>query len=179
MAESLKVVMMNQSTLLSVPVEYNSCILHVLEAYQEAREELLKKNEEMEELKKDHEKDIKEFEELATQWEFKERDYKAEMKKLEVQLSKTENGMEKVTLARTKSTVYGSKKIVEAVGRRVSTIKERNAARNSKGKWCHRHFWFITPNILKVRMQWTKYQSSLMCTKMTKVGPRYATREEY
>ncbi len=96
------------------------------------RNELKKKSDEIAELKRGHEKDIKEFEELATQWEFKERDYKVEMKRLEVQLSKTENGLEKVTLARTKSSVHGSK-ISETVGGRVSTIKERNAARNSRG----------------------------------------------
>ncbi len=133
MAETLKVVMMNQNKLISVPVEYNSCILHVLEAYQDLRDELKKRSDEIEGLKEGHEKDVKEFEELATQWEFKERDYKVEIKKLEVQLSKTENGMEMVTLARTKSSVHGSK-ISESMGRRVSTIKERNAARSSRGQ---------------------------------------------
>ncbi|KAI9048934.1 hypothetical protein LZ554_006784 [Drepanopeziza brunnea f. sp. 'monogermtubi'] len=133
MAEMLKVVMMNQSSVAPVPVEYNSTILHVLEAYQELGQELRRKNEAIEELKQGHTKDIKDFETLATQWDLKERDYKKEMRKLEVLLSNTEGGMEKVSLARTKSTVHGSK-IGEKIGREVGTIKARNVARNSRGR---------------------------------------------
>ncbi|EKD20556.1 uncharacterized protein L3040_004153 [Drepanopeziza brunnea f. sp. 'multigermtubi'] len=133
MAEMLKVIMMNQSSVAPVPVEYNSAILHVLEAYQELGQELRRKNESIEELKQGHTKDIKDFETLATQWDLKERDYKNEMRKLEVLLSNTEGGMEKVSLARTKSTVHGSK-IGERIGREVGTIKARNVARNSRGR---------------------------------------------
>jgi hypothetical protein len=100
MAETLKVVMMNQSSVDPVPIAYNSCILHVLEAYQNLRMDLSKREDYIEDLKLSHAKDIKDFEALATQWEMKERDYKTELKKLEVLLSRTEGGLEKVTLAR-------------------------------------------------------------------------------
>ena len=133
MAETLKVVMMNQSTMEHVPIIYNSTILHVLEAYQDLRYELAKKEDAMQELKLNHTRDIKEFEDLATRWEFKERDYKAELKKLEVILSRTDGGLEKVSLARSKSSVHGAAAAAE-IGRGISTIKERNAARNSRGR---------------------------------------------
>lgn len=100
MAETLKVVMMNQSSVDPVPIAYNSCILHVLEAYQDLRMELTKKEDFIEDLRLSDTKDVKDFEALATQWEMKEMDYKTEIKKLEVLLSRTEGGLEKVTLAR-------------------------------------------------------------------------------
>ncbi|KAL2074400.1 hypothetical protein VTL71DRAFT_8178 [Oculimacula yallundae] len=132
MAEMLKVVMMTQSFGTSVPIEYNSTILHVLEAYQEMRMELKRREEAIEELKESHTKDIKDFEALATQWEIKEQNYKTELKKLEVMLSKTEDGLEKVSLARSKSTVHGSQKVGESIKRDIGTIKARHAARISR-----------------------------------------------
>lgn len=124
---------MNQSTMSQVPVQYNSTILHVLEAYQELRMDLRRKEETIEELKQTHTNDIKDFEMLATKWELKEQDYKGEMKKLEILLSRTAGGLEQVSLARTKSRVHGSK-IGESIGKDVGTIKARNVARNSRGK---------------------------------------------
>jgi hypothetical protein len=129
MAETLKVVMMTQSSMDQVPIAYNACILHVLEAYQDLRIELAKKESFLEDLKQSHTKDIEEFEALATQWEMKEREYKIEHKKLEVLLSQTEGGMEKVTLARSRSAVYGSGVAAETIERGISTIKERNSER--------------------------------------------------
>lgn len=132
MAETLKVVMMNQSVIDQVPVEYNACILHVLEAYQDLRQQLNTTQETTEELKLSHTKDIKEFEELAAQWENKERGYKTEIKRLEVILSKTEGGMEAVSMARSNSVIHGTKRASETIGRGIGTIKERNAARDSR-----------------------------------------------
>ncbi|OWP04021.1 ureidoglycolate hydrolase [Marssonina coronariae] len=131
MAEMLKVVMMNQSSFSPVPVEYNSTILHVLEAYEELRLQLRRREEAIEELKQSHLKDIEDFETLATQWEYKEKDYKSEMKKLEIMLSRTEGGLEQVTLARSKSTVHGAK-VGERIGEDNCTIKARYDARSSR-----------------------------------------------
>ena len=88
----------------------------------------------IEDLKHDHARDVRDFETLATKWAAKERDYKSEMKKLEVLLSNTEDGMEKVSLARSKSSVHGSRRAAEIIGRGISAIKARNETRNSKGK---------------------------------------------
>jgi len=133
MAESLKVVMMNQSSMTPVPIAYNACILHILEAYQDLRMELTKKENFLEDLKLSHTKDINDFEALATQWATKERDYKKELKKLEVLLSQTDGGMEKVTLARTNSAVHGSR-AAEAIQRGIGTIRQRNCERSRAGQ---------------------------------------------
>jgi len=103
MAETLQVIMMNQSTMDSLPIEYNACILHVLEAYYDMRQLLNAQQDTIEELKQSHTKNVNDFEALATRWELKEGDYKTELKKLEVLLSKTQGGMEEVALARSKS----------------------------------------------------------------------------
>jgi hypothetical protein len=131
-AEMLKVVMMNQSTMEPVPVQYNSTILHVLEAYQDLRMQLIAKEEAIEVLKQSHTKDIKDFEELAAAWQLKEIDYKVEMKKLEVLLSKTEGGMESVSMARLRSVIHGAEKASDTISRGIGTIKTKNAARNSQ-----------------------------------------------
>lgn len=67
MAEMLKVVMMNQDSIASVPVEYNSCIMHVLEAYQNLRLELRTSKETIEDLRQSHTRDVEDFEAVATQ----------------------------------------------------------------------------------------------------------------
>jgi hypothetical protein len=132
MAETLMVVMMNQSAIDPVPIEYNPCILHVLEAYQDLRRQLNTTQETIQELKLSHTKDIKEFEALATQWENKERDYKTEIKRLEVILSKTEGVMEAVSVARSNSVIHGTKRASGTIRRGIGTIKERNAPRDSR-----------------------------------------------
>jgi hypothetical protein len=131
LAEMLKVVMMNQSTMDPVPLQYNSTILLVLEAYQDLRMQLIAKEEAIDALKESHTKDIKDFEDLASQWHQKESDYKTELKKLEVLLSKTEGGMESVAMARSKSVIHGAEKASDTIKRGIGTIKERNSARNS------------------------------------------------
>ena len=150
MAETLKVVMMNQSAIDQVPIEYNTCILHVLEAYQDLRQQLNTTLETTQELKLSHTKDIKEFEALATQWENKERDYKTEIKRLEIILSKTEGGMEAVSMARSNSVIHGTKRASETIGRGIGTIKERNAAQDARETGRYRFLaFFIVLNLFR------------------------------
>lgn len=65
MAETLKVVMMTRNLMEPVPVEYNTCILHVLEAYHDLQEQLEAKDREIEELRLGHTRDVQDFECLA------------------------------------------------------------------------------------------------------------------
>lgn len=123
---------MTQGTMDPVPVQYNSCILHVLEAYHDMRMQLSAKEEAMNVLKQSHMKDITDFEELAMGWHEKEKQYQAEVKRLEVMLSKTGGGMESVSLARSNSTIHGSVKASDTISRDIGTIKARNAARHSQ-----------------------------------------------
>ncbi|KAH8658861.1 hypothetical protein BGZ60DRAFT_434341 [Tricladium varicosporioides] len=133
MAETLKVIMMNSSLIDPLPIEYNACILHVLETYQNLRLEVNASQNIIDELKESHTKDIKEFEELAINWEKKEQDYKTEIRKLEVLLAKTEGGMETVSMARSRSLVHGSQRAAESIGRSLSNIKQRHESRSSRG----------------------------------------------
>jgi len=151
MVEMLKVVMMNQSSMEPVPIQYNSCILHVLEGYYDLRIQLQyvhsiflwprrswhlryaqlirilrSKDEAIELLKQTHTRNIHDFEELASAWHLKEKDYQVEVKRLEVLLSKT-GGLESVSMARSDSVIHGSKKASEIIKSGIGTIKQRNA----------------------------------------------------
>jgi hypothetical protein len=125
MAETLKVVMMSQSSTTPIPIEYNSCVLHVLEAYQDLRADLNMKEAIIKQLEKSHAGDIKCFEELVAQWEGKETAYKADLKKIEVLLSQTEGGMEKVSMARSESVVHGTPNIGKDICRGLGTSKKQ------------------------------------------------------
>lgn len=131
LVEMLKVVMMNQSTMDPVPVQYNSTILHVLEAYHDLRMQLIATAEAVDVLKQSHTKDIKDFEELAAAWQQRESEYKAEVKNLEVLLSRTEGGMETVAMVRSHSAIHGAEKASDTISRGIGTIKARNAVSSS------------------------------------------------
>ncbi|KAH8602427.1 hypothetical protein B0O99DRAFT_680548 [Bisporella sp. PMI_857] len=126
MVEMLKVAMMTQSSMEPLPIHYNSCILHILEAYYDQKIQIQANEDIVEGLKESHTKDIKEFEDIAGRWEAKEKDYQAEVRRLEILLSRTAGGMESVTLARTKSVVHGSKKASDIIRSEIGSIKERN-----------------------------------------------------
>lgn len=155
MVETLKVVMMDQSSLDPVPAEYNSCILHVLEAYHDLQVQLQNKDEEIGLLKKSHAKDIDDFYEMAKGWTLKESDYQKEVKRLEVLLSNTEGGMESVSIARTHSLVHGSERASYGISKVISSIKERNA--NGQGDTlegkCHRRYFPYSDSHIKILFQ--------------------------
>ncbi|CAD6456634.1 07dfcb61-dfbb-4004-bee6-acf7b4e9139d [Sclerotinia trifoliorum] len=133
MAETLKVVMMTRNLMEPVPVEYNTCIVHVLEAYNDLEEELARKDGEIDDIKARHTKDIREFDVMAEQWKAKEKDYQKEMKNLEILLSKTEGGMENVTMARSKSVIHGARRAADFFEDGMEKIKQ-NFARYSSGR---------------------------------------------
>ncbi|KAF7937549.1 uncharacterized protein EAE98_001863 [Botrytis deweyae] len=133
MAETLKVIMMTRNLMEPIPVEYNTCILHVLESYNDLQEMLAVKEGEIEDIKGRHTKDIREFDGMAEQWKAKEKDYQKEIKNLEVLLSKTEGGMENVTMARSKSVVHGTRRAADLFEDGMEKIKQ-NFARYSSGR---------------------------------------------
>ncbi|KFY43587.1 hypothetical protein V494_01912 [Pseudogymnoascus sp. VKM F-4513 (FW-928)] len=114
LAETLKVIMMNNGSCNPVPAEYNSCILQVLEGYHENYLELQAKIKELEEAKKEKDETAEELWNKTLQWKEEESRYKTEIKKLEVILAKTPQGMELVTMARSQSVVRRNKKKEEA-----------------------------------------------------------------
>lgn len=113
LAETLKVIMMTNGSCDPVPVEYNSCILQVLEGYNTHRSELKTKIKELEEAKKEKEETAMELWQKTLEWKEEESRYKTEIKKLEVILAKTPRGMELVSLARSQSVLRRNKKRAE------------------------------------------------------------------
>jgi hypothetical protein len=143
-AETLKVVMMNQNTMDPVPVQYNSSILHVLEAYHEMRMQIVEKDAEIASLKTNQARDFEDFEEMAMGWVVKENDYQKEVKRLEVLLANTEGGMESVAMARSHSSVHGAKRALDAINSGIGTIKERHAPDKSRNPGKPRCFCLLT-----------------------------------
>ena len=132
LVEYLKVVMMNHDTFAPLPREYNTYILHLLEAYQELREKLSIKQDLIDELRTTNAAELEEFENLAMKWELKENEYKLEVKRLEIMLSKTDGGVENVAIARRNSNVHGTERVAQTIGSGIKTIRGRHVVRDEQ-----------------------------------------------
>lgn len=126
MAETLKVVMMTQGSFEAIPVQYNSCILHILEAYHDMRLEMIAKD-------REHEEDVKKlsdaiitFETEESNWLDKEEIYKAEIRRLEIMLATGERGLDMVTSARSKSALNRDKVQSAAAGDKEIRKRQEN-----------------------------------------------------
>ena len=126
--------MMNQSSLEPVPIQYNSCILHALEAYYDLQVQLQRKTEELESLKERHERDIDDFDEMTKGWSKRENDYQQDVKRLEVLLANTKGGMEAVSIARSHSLVHGSRRVSDKISCGIGTIKDRNESSSQRDR---------------------------------------------
>jgi hypothetical protein len=82
MAETLKVAMMTQNSFDPLRVSYNSCALHVLEAYHHMRQGLFEKDREIRNWEHRHQNDIKDFRQQELQWKRKEDEYKSELQNM-------------------------------------------------------------------------------------------------
>lgn len=98
--------MMTKESCAQVPADYNSCILHILEGYRDLRQQLKSRNEELAKLKALQDTQMAEFEKLGLEWALREKDYKGEVKKLEILLANGPQGLEAVSLARASSVVH-------------------------------------------------------------------------
>lgn len=106
MVEALQVIMMTKGVLSPIPVEYNSYVLHLIEGFHDIQEKLQAANVACDEAKKARSQTSDDFRIVADEWERREAQYKAEVKRLEVLLARTSrDGLETVTLARTSSVV--------------------------------------------------------------------------
>jgi hypothetical protein len=133
MAETLKVAMMTQNSFDPLHVPFNSCILHVLEAYHHMRKELVKKDREIRDREQRHENDIKEFRQQQLWWKGKEGEYKSEMKKLEVMLATGAGGLELVTLARSRSALNGTIKFRAGETQQIGKESELHHVASNEG----------------------------------------------
>lgn len=133
MIETLIVVMMNKSNMEPVPIEHNSTILHMLEAYsklldssrtQEKKIHMLKLDhaKEMELLKLEHGLQVEDWRTVTQMFTEKERDYQTEIKRLEFIIYKSK-GMDTVFAARSNSVVHGSKRFSDTIKNGFGVIK--------------------------------------------------------
>ncbi|KAI1205994.1 uncharacterized protein F4807DRAFT_470568 [Annulohypoxylon truncatum] len=89
-----------------IPIEYNSYILHLIEGFADAQEQIQKADIDRAEARNSLEHHLEHFKAVADEWLEREHQYKAEIKRLEVLLSRTSrDGLEAVTLARTNSVI--------------------------------------------------------------------------
>ncbi|KAH9999250.1 hypothetical protein F4779DRAFT_162442 [Xylariaceae sp. FL0662B] len=106
MIETLQVFFMTRGTIHSLPVAYNSYVQYLIEALAEARAKSRTADTACAQAKQLVEEHLAYFNTVADEWLERESQYKAEIKRLEVLLSKTSrSGLEAVTLARTNSVV--------------------------------------------------------------------------
>ncbi|KAI2464000.1 hypothetical protein F4781DRAFT_436868 [Annulohypoxylon bovei var. microspora] len=106
MVETLQVALMTRDLMEPLPIEYNAYILHLIEGFADAQEQIGKIDTARTEAKHSLEHHLEHFKTMADEWLERENQYKKEIKRLEVLLSRTSrDGLEAVTLARTNSVV--------------------------------------------------------------------------
>ncbi|KAF2971217.1 hypothetical protein GQX73_g2316 [Xylaria multiplex] len=106
MVEALQVLLMENGVLHPIPIQYNSYVLHLVEGFAAAQENIRKAETAYRELKQSLEHNFEQFCLVADDWLERESQYRAEVKRLEVLLSKSsKSGLEAVALARTNSIV--------------------------------------------------------------------------
>ncbi|KAI0969846.1 hypothetical protein F4678DRAFT_463178 [Xylaria arbuscula] len=127
MVEALQVQIMTHGVLEPIPVHYNSYILHLVEGFARAQENVSKTETAYQEAKESLEHNLEEFRLVADDWLVRESQYKAEVKRLEVLLSKcSRNGLEAVTLARTNSVVDRSGSESDGFLSRLKKLRNRH-----------------------------------------------------
>ncbi|KAI1098546.1 hypothetical protein F4804DRAFT_121290 [Jackrogersella minutella] len=132
MVETLQVAIMTRGILQQIPTEYNSYILHLIEGFADAQERTRKVDTARAEAECSLEHHLEHFKLVADEWLERECQYKTEIKRLEVLLSRTSrDGLEAVTLARTNSVIDRSgpqaKQFVSKL-KRLSTSNAQDAS---------------------------------------------------
>lgn len=103
MVETLKVFMMARGSFHPIPVKFNSCILHILETYQDMRNRLARKDEEIQTIKQSFNDEVKNFGREVLRWEKERENYEIDLRKLEVKLATGTRNPELVAMARSNS----------------------------------------------------------------------------
>lgn len=106
MVEALQVLLMTHGVLEPIPIEYNSYVLHLVEGFARAQEDIREAERACQAAKQSLERNFEQFRLVADDWLERESQYRAEVKRLEVFLFKSsQHGLEAVALARTTSIV--------------------------------------------------------------------------
>ncbi|KAK1756902.1 hypothetical protein QBC47DRAFT_400532 [Echria macrotheca] len=130
MVETLQAELMSKNNPLTpIPVVYNSYVLHLIEGFAKLYREEGKLRAELSELKGLREKELEEFRGLSEEWIQREKDYKAEVKRLELILAReSKDGVASVALARHDSLVDRSEsRKFEARLKRVSNSQDQES----------------------------------------------------
>ncbi|KAK1851764.1 hypothetical protein CCHR01_05651 [Colletotrichum chrysophilum] len=131
MINTLHHVMMTKPVLGPVPIENNSCILHLLEGYRELQEQLRVTEKALAEEKETKERSLEEFAKVSSEWEKKETDFRAEIKRMELVLADiAPDGVGAVALARSGSIVDRSSRSSRLFKARVEKAKSPTKARD-------------------------------------------------
>ncbi|EQB45127.1 hypothetical protein CGLO_16040 [Colletotrichum gloeosporioides Cg-14] len=124
MINTLHHVMMTKPVLDPVPIENNSCILRLLEGYRELQEQLRVTEKAWAEEKETKERSLEEFAKVSSEWEKKETDFRAEIKRMELILADiAPGGVGAVALARSGSIVDRSSRSSRLFKARVEQAK--------------------------------------------------------
>ena len=122
MVEALQVGIMERGSMTPIPVDHNAYVIALIEAFAKDQKRIKDIEVELLESRESHERDEADFEKVADEWISREAQYKAEVKRLEVLLSRASiQGLEAVTLARASSVLDrdgpGAKEFVSDVKR--------------------------------------------------------------
>ncbi|KAI0472193.1 hypothetical protein GGR56DRAFT_111351 [Xylariaceae sp. FL0804] len=128
MVEALQVTLMTRGTMEPIPVEYNTYILHLIEGFANSEEKIRAADAAQKEARESLEQNLEQFRLVADDWVVRERQYKAEIKRLEVLISRTsQDGLEAVALARTNSVVDRSGPESKQFAFRLKHLSKRQA----------------------------------------------------
>ncbi|KAI0598112.1 hypothetical protein F4775DRAFT_196936 [Biscogniauxia sp. FL1348] len=135
MVDALQVAIMSNGILSPIPVEYNTYVLHLIEGFAVSREKMRAVDAAYAGVKQSLEQNLEEFKSLVDDWLTREIQYKAEIKRLEVLLSRTSReGLEAVALARTHSIVDRSGPEAKGLISRLTRLSSHHRDDISRGQ---------------------------------------------
>ena len=122
MVEALQVGIMERGAITPIPIDHNAYVIALIEAFAKDQKRIKDIEAEFLASRESHERDEADFKKVADEWIKCEAQYKAEVKRLEVLLSRASiQGLEAVTLARANSVLNrdgpGAKEFVSDVKR--------------------------------------------------------------
>lgn len=123
LARTVQAVLLQRGLMDPLPIEYNSHLLNVLSEFFKMETRMRKKQKKWQAVVRHHEWERQEWSLLADDWLKRENRYKAEVKRLELLISKTsDRGVEAVHVARSNSVIdrSGTKKMAA----RIAKLKE-------------------------------------------------------
>jgi len=123
LARTVQAVLLQRGLMDPLPIEYNSHLLNVLSEFFKMQKRMQKKQKKWQAVVRHHEWERQEWSLLADDWLVRENRYKAEVKRLELLISKTsDRGVEAVHVARSNSIVDRSG--TKTMAARIAKLRE-------------------------------------------------------